>query len=145
MKPFLIIGISAENNLFVSSMNGHLENDQDEATAIKLIEEYMDCKVDRVLIINNAIGMFAPAVVAHDFIPPEEDEEEKANEGPKYDIVVTPRDGNIYSIISATVSALKKAKASQEEIKEYENEVTKAEDYDDALRITMKWVDLHAS
>lgn len=67
MKPYLIIGISLENELFVSSIQHELEDPYDEITAQKIIEEHMEVKVDRVLIVDESSGDIAPAAVVNDF------------------------------------------------------------------------------
>lgn len=63
--------------------------------------------------------------------------------GPRYDIDVTPADGNVFSIMGATRKALRRAGASQAELDEYTAEVTSG-DYDHALQVTMRWVNLDA-
>ena len=63
---------------------------------------------------------------------------------PKFDVEVTPPDGNAFGIIGATMKALRKEGASQEEISQYQSEATSG-DYDNLLRVTMDWVNLNPS
>ncbi len=67
MKPFLIIGIATRNDLFVSSIQHELKDQYDQITAQKIIEEHMECEVDRVLIVDATEGDIAPAAVVNDF------------------------------------------------------------------------------
>jgi hypothetical protein len=62
MPKFLVIGISTENDLFVSSDEFELKNSSDEKKAARLISKYMEVEVDRVLIVQNQR-------VVNDFIP----------------------------------------------------------------------------
>lgn len=63
---------------------------------------------------------------------------------PKFDVEVTPSDGNALNIIGATTKALRKEGATKEEISQYQSEATSGE-YDDLLRVTMDWVNLNPS
>lgn len=70
MRNFLIIGIATDNDLFVSSVQGQLESENDTETAQKIIEHYMNCLVDRVLIVEaqaQAPSVPAYAGVVNDF------------------------------------------------------------------------------
>ena len=62
---------------------------------------------------------------------------------PKFDVAVqlTGNDGNAFAIMSAVSSALKKAGATPEQVKEYQNE-SMSGDYDNLLRVAFNWVDV---
>ena len=62
---------------------------------------------------------------------------------PKYDVNVklTGTDGNAFAIMGAVNKALRKAGASPEELKAYQNE-SMAGDYDHLLRTAMEWVNV---
>ena len=62
---------------------------------------------------------------------------------PKFDVAVqlTGNDGNAFAIMGAVSSALKKAGATPEQVKEYKNE-SMAGDYDNLLRVAFNWVDV---
>lgn len=59
----------------------------------------------------------------------------------KYDVKVqlSGNDGNAFAIMGAVKSALKKAGATREELDEYLKE-SMSGDYDNLLRVAMKWV-----
>jgi ribosomal protein S9 len=61
----------------------------------------------------------------------------------KYDVKVqlTGRDGNAYAIMSAVSKALRQAGASDEEVYQYQDE-SMSGDYDNLLRVAMKWVNV---
>jgi len=61
----------------------------------------------------------------------------------KYDVKVqlTGRDGNAYAIMSAVSKALRQAGASDEEVYKYQDE-SMSGDYDNLLRVAMKWVNV---
>jgi hypothetical protein len=62
---------------------------------------------------------------------------------PKFDVAVqlTGNDGNAFAIMGAVSSALKKAGATPEQVKEYQNE-SMSGDYDNLLRVAFNWVDV---
>lgn len=62
---------------------------------------------------------------------------------PKYDISVSPADGNAFSIMGAVSSAIRSAGATQEEVEQYLADSTSG-DYNNLLRVAMEWVDIQA-
>jgi hypothetical protein len=62
-------------------------------------------------------------------------------EMPKFDVDVqlVGRDGNAFAIMGAVSKALRRAGATAEEIAKYREESTSG-DYDNLLRVAMKWV-----
>lgn len=48
---------------------------------------------------------------------------------------------NAFSIMGLTMRALRKAGATEQEVKQYKEEAT-AGDYDELLRVTCEWVDV---
>lgn len=62
---------------------------------------------------------------------------------PKYDVTVKllGQNGNAFFILGRVIDALKKAKASPDEIKAFREEAT-AGDYDHLLQTCMKWVNV---
>ena len=60
---------------------------------------------------------------------------------PKFDVDVqlAGRDGNAFAIMGAVSKALRRAGATAEEIAKYREESTSG-DYDNLLRVAMKWV-----
>jgi len=62
---------------------------------------------------------------------------------PKYDISVSPTDGNAFSIMGAVSSAIRSAGATQEEVEQYLADSTSG-DYNNLLRVAMEWVDIQA-
>jgi hypothetical protein len=60
---------------------------------------------------------------------------------PRYDIDVqlSGKDGNAFSIMGRVINALKKAGASDDEIKEYKSESMNG-DYNNLLQVAHKWV-----
>lgn len=62
---------------------------------------------------------------------------------PKYDISVSPVDGNAFSIMGAVSSAIRSAGATQEEVEQYLADSTSG-DYNNLLRVAMEWVDIQA-
>jgi hypothetical protein len=59
---------------------------------------------------------------------------------PDVQVQLSGEDGNAFAILGRTVSALRRAGVSQEEIDEYLAEATSG-DYEHLLQITMGWVD----
>ena len=55
-------------------------------------------------------------------------------------VSLTGEDGNVFSAMGRVSNAMRRAGASGEEIKAYNAEIFKARSYDDALGITMRWV-----
>ena len=62
---------------------------------------------------------------------------------PKFDIEVqlTDHDGNAFAVMGAVRKGLRKAGATQEQIKQYSDE-SMSGDYDNLLRVAMEWVDV---
>ena len=62
---------------------------------------------------------------------------------PKFDIKVqlTGEDGNAFFIIGRVQKALRKAGATPDQIKEFQDDA-KSGDYDHVLQTCMKWVDV---
>lgn len=60
---------------------------------------------------------------------------------PKYDIAVTPHDGNAFSVMVAVSQALRKEGAPDEVVEQYLAESTSG-DYDNLLRVAMSYVRL---
>ena len=61
---------------------------------------------------------------------------------PKYDnITVRPADGNAFSVMGATLQAMRRAKVPLEEQERYKHEATQGK-YDHLLQVTMRWVNL---
>jgi hypothetical protein len=60
---------------------------------------------------------------------------------PMYDIEVTPMDGNAYSIMGAVSKAIRRAGATDEQIKEYQ-EKSRSGDYDNLIRVAMQYVNI---
>lgn len=56
-------------------------------------------------------------------------------------VKLSGNDGNAFAIMGAVQSALSKAGATKEEIAEYFKE-SMAGDYDNLLRVAMKWVEV---
>lgn len=75
MRPFLIIGITTENDLFVSSIQHDLKDANDQIAAQNIIEAHMGCEVDRILIVDESQGHFAPATVVNDFNAKDQEED----------------------------------------------------------------------
>ena len=61
----------------------------------------------------------------------------------KYDIEVqlSGNDGNAFAVMGSVMSALKKAGATPEELKQYQEE-SMSGDYDNLLRVASKWVNV---
>lgn len=62
---------------------------------------------------------------------------------PMYDVVVVPDDGNAFSVMSAVSRALRKKGATDSEVEQYLAD-SMSGDYDNLLRVAMKWVKLEA-
>mgnify|MGYP001210668926 CR=1 FL=1 len=60
---------------------------------------------------------------------------------PQVKVQLTGEDGNAFFIISKVRSALKRAGASEEEVKAFCDEATSG-DYDNVLQTCMRWVDV---
>jgi len=60
---------------------------------------------------------------------------------PMYDIEVAPIDGNAYSIMGAVSKAMRRAGASDEVIKKYQDD-SRSGDYDHLIQVAMKHVNL---
>ena len=60
---------------------------------------------------------------------------------PKYDLAVTPYDGNAFSIMAAVSSALRKEGISDEVVEQYLADST-AGDYDNLVQVAMSYVKL---
>ena len=61
----------------------------------------------------------------------------------KYDIEVqlSGHDGNAFAVMGSVMSALKKAGATPEELKQYQEE-SMSGDYDNLLRVASQWVNV---
>ena len=60
---------------------------------------------------------------------------------PNVRVQMTGEDGNIFSIISRVLRALRKSgEAEAPDLVNFQLEIGKAEDYDAALRVVMRWV-----
>jgi hypothetical protein len=61
----------------------------------------------------------------------------------KYDIEVqlSGNDGNAFAVMGSVMSALKKAGATPEELKQYQEE-SMSGDYDNLLRVASQWVNV---
>lgn len=66
--------------------------------------------------------------------------ETTANE-PRPEVQLSGRDGNAWAIMGAVISALRKAGASEQHIKNYREE-SMSGDYDNLLRVAMKYADV---
>ena len=64
-------------------------------------------------------------------------------DNPKYniDVQLTGNDGNAFAIMGAVSTALKRAGASKEEVKQYQSE-SMAGDYNQLLQTAMRWVNV---
>ena len=62
---------------------------------------------------------------------------------PKYDVEVelTGHDGNAFAILGRVLAGLRKAKATEKDIKAFRVEATNG-DYDHLLQTCMKWVEV---
>lgn len=62
---------------------------------------------------------------------------------PKYDIDVQliGNDGNAFAVMGSVMSALKRAGATPEELKQYQEE-SMSGDYDNLLRVASQWVNV---
>ena len=60
---------------------------------------------------------------------------------PKYDLAVTPYDGNAFSIMAAVSTALRKEGVADEVVEQYLAESTSG-DYHNLLRVAMDYVNL---
>jgi hypothetical protein len=60
---------------------------------------------------------------------------------PNIKVKLTGRDGNAFAIMGRVSAALRKAKVSHEEIKQFTDECTSG-DYNHLLQTCMKWVDV---
>jgi hypothetical protein len=60
---------------------------------------------------------------------------------PDVHVQLTGQDGNAYAIMGAVGKALRRAGASAEEIKQYQDE-SMSGDYDNLLRVAMAWVNV---
>lgn len=60
---------------------------------------------------------------------------------PRYDISVSPKDGNAFAILGAVQAGLRQAGASEAEVKEFSDEATTG-DYDHLLQTAMRWVNI---
>jgi hypothetical protein len=60
---------------------------------------------------------------------------------PKYDLAVTPYDGNAFSIMAAVSGALRKEGVPDEVVEQYFAESTSG-DYNNLLRVAMEYVRL---
>ena len=56
-------------------------------------------------------------------------------------VKLTESDGNAFSVIGKTMKALRGEGYSAEQIEQYRKEATSG-DYDNLLRVTMKWVEV---
>lgn len=63
MKTYLVIGISAEDELLITSDHIELRDENDLETAQKAIQEFAGFKIDRILIVENEGFGPAPLVV----------------------------------------------------------------------------------
>lgn len=61
---------------------------------------------------------------------------------PKISVQLSGQDGNIYSITGRVLAMMRRAGISSEERDEFFKEVHAQKDYDAALRVIMKWVDV---
>ncbi len=59
----------------------------------------------------------------------------------KLEVALVGENGNIFNIMAITAKALKK-EGMEKEKKEYMNKVLNCSSYDEALRITMEYVDV---
>lgn len=57
------------------------------------------------------------------------------------EVQLTGEDGNAFAIMGAVKSALRKAGATPQELKEYMDE-SMSGDYDNLLRVAMEWVEV---
>lgn len=66
-------------------------------------------------------------------------------EFPRYDIPVSPPDGNAFSVMGAVKKALKAHGVDAAEISKYTEEAMASNDYNHLLVVSMEWVDLQPS
>jgi hypothetical protein len=59
---------------------------------------------------------------------------------PDVEVKLTGEDGNVFSIMGRTINAMRRAGVSKEDRDAYGSEIIAARSYDEALRITMRWV-----
>lgn len=58
------------------------------------------------------------------------------------EVQLTGEDGNIFFIIGRATAALRRAGATQEQITEFQSEVSSSKDYYAALGVVMQWVEV---
>ena len=57
-------------------------------------------------------------------------------------VKIIGENGNVFNLISRCIQSLKKAGYKKEEVQEFQNEVTSAKSYNEALNIMMEWCDV---
>ena len=55
---------------------------------------------------------------------------------------MTGQDGNIFGLIGICTRAMRRANVSMEECNHFVDEVTSAKNYNEALAVIMRWVDV---
>jgi hypothetical protein len=60
---------------------------------------------------------------------------------PDVKVTLIGEDGNAFAVMGAVTKALRRAGAPQEDIDKYKEEAMSG-DYDNLLRVTMRWVDV---
>jgi hypothetical protein len=60
---------------------------------------------------------------------------------PNVEVELVGHDGNAFAIMGRVSKELRRARVSEEEIKQYQNEATSG-DYDHLLQVTVQWVNV---
>jgi hypothetical protein len=60
---------------------------------------------------------------------------------PNVKVRLSGQDGNAFAILGKVIAALRRAKATKDQIAEYRNAATSG-DYDNLLRVSMQWVEV---
>lgn len=61
---------------------------------------------------------------------------------PEITVQLTGQDGNIFGLIGICTRAMRRANVSMEECNHFVDEVTSAKNYNEALAVIMRWVDV---
>lgn len=61
---------------------------------------------------------------------------------PEITVELIGQNGNIFNLIGICTKAMRRAKVSMEECNHFVDEVTSAKNYNEALAVIMRWVDV---
>ncbi len=61
---------------------------------------------------------------------------------PEITVELIGQNGNIFNLIGICTKAMRRAKVSMEECNRFVDEVTSAKNYNEALAVIMRWVDV---